>query len=146
MSRIHISVGYDRLNDDARAKIWDNLFDKLKDGVKRGGQRIDDEYDAKYYVKKNQDLKDLQWNGREIRNGMFVYCSLCTKIAQHFNIFLNDADCWGVQRSKQQSLSPSMTAKKPTNAIRRAQSPSSQRSKKSILPKLSRSRLLSRST
>lgn len=70
MSRIHVSIGYERLDDNARAQIWDNLFDKLKEDFKRGGPRIEYEYDAKYYVKKNKDVKNLQWNGREIRNGM----------------------------------------------------------------------------
>lgn len=70
MSRIHVSIGYERLDDNARAQIWDNLFDKLKEDFKRGGPRIEYEYDVKHYVKKNEDVKNLQWNGREIRNGM----------------------------------------------------------------------------
>jgi len=68
MSRIHLSLGYEALTNDARVKIWDNLFKKLQDDHKRGGPEIGYEYDAKRYVK-SQDVQDLEWNGREIRNG-----------------------------------------------------------------------------
>ncbi|KAI0975374.1 hypothetical protein F4678DRAFT_420118 [Xylaria arbuscula] len=68
MSRIHVSIGYDPLDEDAREKIWDNLFLKLKEDHKNGGPEILYEYDAKQYVKKDHMVKKLQWNGREIRN------------------------------------------------------------------------------
>ena len=68
-SRIHLSLGYDRLDNDARAKIWGNLFQKLKDDYKQGGPQITYDYDAKEYVTRNKEIKDLEWNGREIRNG-----------------------------------------------------------------------------
>ncbi|KAJ2995711.1 hypothetical protein NUW58_g1198 [Xylaria curta] len=68
MSRIHLSIGYHRLDDKARWQIWDNLFRKLKDDHKNGGQEIRYEYEAKEYVKKSEEVKILQWNGREIRN------------------------------------------------------------------------------
>ncbi len=71
MSRIHVSIGYERLDDKAREQIWENLFRKLKEDHKNGGPEISYEYEAKQYVKKNEDIKKLQWNGREIRNGMF---------------------------------------------------------------------------
>ncbi|KAK2802558.1 hypothetical protein FQN51_004350 [Onygenales sp. PD_10] len=68
MSRIHVSIGYERLDTRAREQIWENLFRKLKEDHKNGGAEIRYEYDAKQYVKKNEDVKKLQWNGREIRN------------------------------------------------------------------------------
>lgn len=70
MSRIHVSIGYDPLDDKAREQIWNAMFRKLKENHKNGGPEIDYEYDAKQYVRKNEDVKKLQWNGREIRNGM----------------------------------------------------------------------------
>lgn len=73
MSRIHVSIGYERLDDSARGQIWDNLFRKLKEDHKRGGPEIIYEYDAKEYVKKNKEVKALEWNGREIRNGTFYH-------------------------------------------------------------------------
>lgn len=68
MSRIHVSIGYDPLDDYAREQIWDSFFKKLSNNHKTGGSRIDYEYDAKQYVRRSEDVKKLQWNGREIRN------------------------------------------------------------------------------
>jgi hypothetical protein len=68
MSRIHLSLGYEPLSDNARDKIWDNLFKKLQQDHKRGGPEITYEYDAKRYVQ-SRDVQALEWNGREIRNG-----------------------------------------------------------------------------
>jgi hypothetical protein len=68
MSRIHLSLGYEKLSDNARGKIWDNMFRKLDEDHKRGGRKITYEYHAKSYVK-SPDVQVLEWNGREIRNG-----------------------------------------------------------------------------
>lgn len=69
LSRIHVSIGYERLDDSAREKIWEDFFRKLKEDHKSGGPEIRYEYEAKQYVKKSEDVIRLQWNGREIRNG-----------------------------------------------------------------------------
>jgi len=68
MSRIHLSLSYKKLDDNARNHIWDNLFRKLKEDHELGGQKMTYEYDAKQYVK-TKEVKQLEWNGREIRNG-----------------------------------------------------------------------------
>jgi hypothetical protein len=68
MSRIHLSLGYEKLDDSARKKIWDNLFRKLSDDCRRGAPQMTYEYDAKQYVK-TKEVQSLEWNGREIRNG-----------------------------------------------------------------------------
>ncbi|KAF2823844.1 P-loop containing nucleoside triphosphate hydrolase protein [Ophiobolus disseminans] len=67
MSRIHVSLGYEKLDNVAREQIWNNLFKKLKDDHKHGGLDIRHEYDAKGYVR-SEDVQSLQWNGREIRS------------------------------------------------------------------------------
>ncbi|KAI4925330.1 hypothetical protein J4E85_007209 [Alternaria conjuncta] len=67
ISRIHLSLGYDKLTNESRSKIWDNMFRKLKDDHKRGGREILYEYHAKSYVK-SKEVQSLEWNGREIRN------------------------------------------------------------------------------
>ncbi|KAH8708362.1 P-loop containing nucleoside triphosphate hydrolase protein [Phaeosphaeriaceae sp. PMI808] len=68
MSRIHLSLGYEKLDDAARKTIWDNLFRKLTDDhEQRGAPEIRYEYDAKEYVKR-KEVQSLEWNGREIRN------------------------------------------------------------------------------
>ncbi|KAL9085030.1 MAG: hypothetical protein Q9165_007771, partial [Trypethelium subeluteriae] len=66
MSRIHVSIGYDELDDSARNKIWENLFRKLEESY-AGSQRVY-EYIAYGYATQSEDIKKLQWNGREIRN------------------------------------------------------------------------------
>jgi ATP-dependent Clp protease ATP-binding subunit ClpA len=71
MSRIHLSIGYDQLDDSARSQIWNTLFNKLKEDHKKGGPEIRYDYDAKQYVQRHEDVKKLQWNGREIRNGIY---------------------------------------------------------------------------
>ncbi|KAI4863989.1 hypothetical protein F4820DRAFT_470922 [Hypoxylon rubiginosum] len=68
MSRIHIAIGYESLDEEARGQIWNNLFRKLKDDHKHGGPEIRYEYDAKEYVKRSKEINTLEWNGREIRN------------------------------------------------------------------------------
>ncbi|ETN45992.1 uncharacterized protein HMPREF1541_00175 [Cyphellophora europaea CBS 101466] len=78
MSRIHIALGYRPLDDDARAHIWDALFRKLQDDYRRGGARIEYEYDAKQYVKRSDEVRTLQWNGREIRNAFQTVVALAT--------------------------------------------------------------------
>lgn len=69
MSRIHLSLQYDALGPEARAQIWENLFQKLKEDYKSGGTEIRYEREAKSYVLRDEEVKALEWNGREIRNG-----------------------------------------------------------------------------
>lgn len=68
LSRIHVAIGYEPLDDAAREQIWSNLFRKLKEDHKHGGLDIHYEYGAKEYVRKSEEIKKLEWNGREIRN------------------------------------------------------------------------------
>jgi hypothetical protein len=72
MSRIHVQIGYDPLDDHARNAIWENNFRKLKEDQEAGGREIQYEWDAKEYVKKSKEVRELQWNGREIRNGIIL--------------------------------------------------------------------------
>ncbi|KAJ4287703.1 hypothetical protein N0V90_012406 [Kalmusia sp. IMI 367209] len=67
MSRIHIQIGYDPLDDESRAEIWKNHFKKLENH-ERNGKRIDCSYGAKEFVAESRRLRELEWNGREIRN------------------------------------------------------------------------------
>ncbi|RYC65182.1 hypothetical protein CHU98_g1061 [Xylaria longipes] len=78
ISRIHVSIGYERLDEKARGQIWENLFRKLKEDHKNGGPEIRYEYEAKEYVKKSEEVKKLQWNGREIRNAFQTAVALAT--------------------------------------------------------------------
>ncbi|KAF1958093.1 P-loop containing nucleoside triphosphate hydrolase protein [Byssothecium circinans] len=67
MSRIHLSLGYNKLDDQARDQIWQNLFEKLRADHEQGGPEIQYQYDAKEYVR-SKEVRKLAWNGREIRN------------------------------------------------------------------------------
>lgn len=69
MSRIHVQIGYDPLDEDSRRQIWDGYFKKLSKNHNNDGQEIRCSYDAKEFVRKSDDLRALRWNGREIRNG-----------------------------------------------------------------------------
>ncbi|KAH8776082.1 hypothetical protein F5882DRAFT_359889 [Hyaloscypha sp. PMI_1271] len=94
MSRIHVSIGYERLDDSARGQIWDSLFRKLIDDHKRGGPEIIYEYDAKEYVKKNKEVKTLEWNGREIRNAFQTAVALAiydSKMAREKGVSVEDS-------------------------------------------------------
>ncbi|KAI9883548.1 MAG: hypothetical protein M1823_004690 [Watsoniomyces obsoletus] len=66
ISRVHIVLHYKALGDEERKKIWENLFAKLK---KDRGDQVRVDITAKDFVRRGQELKDLEWNGREICNG-----------------------------------------------------------------------------
>ncbi|KAJ5703871.1 ATPase AAA-type core [Penicillium malachiteum] len=68
MSRIHVQIGYDPLDEDSRQKIWDGYFQKLDSNHEDGGEKIEYSMSAKEYVEVKEDLRILEWNGREIRN------------------------------------------------------------------------------
>lgn len=72
MSRIHVQIGYDPLEDSSREKIWENHFKKLEENHKNEGQQIMYTYLAKEFVQMSPELKKLKWNGREIRNGEWL--------------------------------------------------------------------------
>ncbi len=76
LSRIHVGLHYKALTDLDREQIWKNNFDRLE--LDKREPPISAHSDAVRYVsgdwKKNgvlqEDLINIQWNGREIRNGM----------------------------------------------------------------------------
>jgi ATP-dependent Clp protease ATP-binding subunit ClpA len=74
VSRVHVLIGYEPLDDEAREHIWEAMFRKLKEDYKNGGMKIEYDYDAKQYVKKSKEVMALRWNGREIRNGKYNIC------------------------------------------------------------------------
>ncbi|KAL9080406.1 MAG: hypothetical protein Q9157_000791 [Trypethelium eluteriae] len=69
MSRIHVQIGYDKLEEPARQVIWTNNFDMLADNASTRGKAIKVAQSAKEYVEESEMLRKLEWNGREIRNG-----------------------------------------------------------------------------
>lgn len=73
MSRIHVQIGYDVLDDKSRIQIWKNHFRKLTRNHDDGGREIQYSITAMEYVEKSAALKNLEWNGREIRNGITTH-------------------------------------------------------------------------
>lgn len=69
MSRIHIHIAYDPLDEKARQQIWKNFFVKIDVNTEHSGREIQVHVSAKEYVKESKKLRSLEWNGREIRNG-----------------------------------------------------------------------------
>ena len=70
-SRIHVSLHYAELTNQYRETIWDNMINKLEED--RPEVYIDEKvYD---YVKTNETLTGLEWNGRQIRNGKIISVS-----------------------------------------------------------------------
>ncbi len=67
ISRIHIPIYYAEFQDEQRTKIWDRFFEKLEED-RETTMRIPQS--TKDYTT-SQELHDLKWNGREIRNGRF---------------------------------------------------------------------------
>ena len=88
LSRVAIVLQYDRLTDDIRKKIWRGFFTKLKKDMEIIEHRECTKENApikvnisKYtqdYVLNDPEVKDLKWNGREIRNALQTAISLAS--------------------------------------------------------------------
>ena len=84
-SRIAICIKYTPLTDESRTEMWDGLSEKLQRDMNKQNKeqnkhkaphhiRID--YSAINYVKNDNAVKELKWNGREIRNALSTAISL----------------------------------------------------------------------
>ncbi|KAH8805260.1 P-loop containing nucleoside triphosphate hydrolase protein [Xylogone sp. PMI_703] len=67
ISRAHIVIEYEALSDESRKSIWETFFAKLRKETKG---KIVVSNKAKNYIFQNDDIKNLKWNGREIRNAL----------------------------------------------------------------------------
>lgn len=65
MSRIHVQLRYPDFTDDDRKRVWRTFVNKLK---KERGDTMRLTMDAKDYIN-GKEMRKLEWNGREIRNG-----------------------------------------------------------------------------
>lgn len=68
LSRIDAPIWFPPLTNDQRVQIWSSFFTKLE-REREGKIRVSQ--DVRYYVKDDRDLLALEWNGREIRSGLF---------------------------------------------------------------------------
>ncbi|GAM34113.1 hypothetical protein TCE0_015r01483 [Talaromyces pinophilus] len=67
ISRVHVAIGYDKINADTRKKIWNGFFQKL--ARERAG-KIQIAPDAKKWVLATTGESQAQLNGRDIRNAL----------------------------------------------------------------------------
>lgn len=65
MSRVHLVVRYERLTPMAGNKIWDQFVEKVME--ERENVSVDKRATA--HVKEFFEDPEIEWNGREIRNG-----------------------------------------------------------------------------
>lgn len=74
ISRIHTVIHYENFSNDEQDRIWTQFFKKLEK-ERRKDMRID--RSAWKYVFENKDLRKIDWNGRQIRNGKLVGYDIC---------------------------------------------------------------------
>ncbi|KDN64254.1 putative ATPase [Colletotrichum sublineola] len=67
ISRIHIQIYYPPFREEERHRVWDSFFEKLEED-RETTMRI--MQSTKDYIQ-SEDLRSLEWNGREIRNGKY---------------------------------------------------------------------------
>jgi SpoVK/Ycf46/Vps4 family AAA+-type ATPase len=77
LSRINLAIYYPDFQDEERERIWHNYFDKLE---REAGDRFYVPEGTKDYATESDAVRDLKWNGREIRNGTYYapHCSYST--------------------------------------------------------------------
>lgn len=82
MSRIHVHIGFDPLDEPARQKIWKNHLDRLSHNKEMHGLEIQVSDEAKEFVKRSTELQALKWNGHEIRNALQTALALACSQAR----------------------------------------------------------------
>ncbi|KAJ4305940.1 hypothetical protein N0V90_001473 [Kalmusia sp. IMI 367209] len=65
LSRINLTIYYPDFQDDEREMIWNNYFDKLE---REAGDQFYVSDSTKEYASGSEAVRQLKWNGREIRN------------------------------------------------------------------------------
>ncbi|KAI1129035.1 hypothetical protein F5Y10DRAFT_161676 [Nemania abortiva] len=75
MSRINLQIHYPEFSDEDRDKVWDSFFQKLEE-ERETTMRIPPS--TRDYPKL-QEIRELKWNGREIRNSFQIAVALAEK-------------------------------------------------------------------
>src|SRR4051794_3043739 len=68
ISRIHVKLYYRPFTADERQEVWQTFINKL---MKERGNTMRVSIDAKDFIK-GREMRELEYNGREIRNGMHI--------------------------------------------------------------------------
>lgn len=66
ISRVHIKLYYPDFGEIERQKVWDTFVKKL---TTERGDYMRVTIGAQEYIREGRQLREISWNGREIRNG-----------------------------------------------------------------------------
>jgi hypothetical protein len=92
MSRIHLVLHYNGLQDRGREDIWRSCFNSLE--LERG-HKIVIFQNARDYAMRSEEVTELKLNGRDIKNGSYSFLSslfgLCVR--PHIPIIVNKDRC-----------------------------------------------------
>ncbi|KAL9606931.1 MAG: hypothetical protein Q9167_008104 [Letrouitia subvulpina] len=79
ISRVSAVLQYNHLTDDTRKKIWQGFFKKLEhESAIPGAKKVIVDKYAQKFVQNDHEVRELQWNGREIRNTLQTAISLAS--------------------------------------------------------------------
>ena len=81
LSRVSVVLQYDHLTDQTRKKVWNGFFKKLHKDSELDlydGHKIEIDRHAQKYVTNDDEVSDLGWNGREMRNALQSAISLAS--------------------------------------------------------------------
>lgn len=66
ISRVHIKLYYPDFSETERQRVWDTFVKKL---AKERGDYMRVTIGAQEYIREGRQLREVSYNGREIRNG-----------------------------------------------------------------------------
>lgn len=80
LSRVSVVLQYDQLSNETREKIWHGFFRRLHEDAEKmpGARKVEVGSYAQNYVLHDQEVRDMLWNGREIRNALQTAISLAS--------------------------------------------------------------------
>lgn len=81
ISRVHVILHFPDLSDDDRVRIWDTSFRKLSN--ERPDLKVD--FSALDFAYRDNMVRDVKWNGREIRNAFNTMVALAEWEAREKN-------------------------------------------------------------
>ncbi|KAK0644823.1 hypothetical protein DIS24_g8468 [Lasiodiplodia hormozganensis] len=73
ISRINMTIYYGPFNEHQRRELWESYFKKLE---KEREEKMRIHLNTRDYVEESEDLRKLEWNGREIKNAFQIAVSL----------------------------------------------------------------------
>jgi SpoVK/Ycf46/Vps4 family AAA+-type ATPase len=78
LSRVHVILHFPDLTDEDRQKIWITSFEKLQ----KERPEVEIGFGVTNFIFENQKMKELEWNGREIRHAFNTMLALAHRDAR----------------------------------------------------------------